>query len=100
MSASASCPRPVAAHALRPGDVVVLGAGDTRQVHWATPTPSSAGLVSVDWGDGRHSLFDPGQVFTLLYEGQPPKSPPRVLDSTTDDSSLGGDSDSTASPGQ
>lgn len=74
---------------LRPGDVVVLEPGDTRQVHRAEPVGDL--LVNVDWGDGRHSLVDSWRVLVLLHSGVPPKVPPAVLESPDTTDSLGGE---------
>lgn len=84
-------PTHVTAREIAPGDVVVLEAGDTRQVHRRELLAHE--LVSVDWGDGRHSLLDSERVVVLLHSGLPPKVPPAVLESPTDtsDNSLGGE---------
>lgn len=74
----------VRASELGPGQVVVVGPGDTRQVFAARPAGTDGSLVAVDWGDGRHSLFDVGRWLWRLHPPAPapdPKSDPGALDS-------------------
>lgn len=59
-------PHPTPAAQLQPGDTCVLSPGDVRTVHHVTLTPSSAGLVNVSWGDGRHSLLDSARTLVVL----------------------------------
>lgn len=57
-------PDSVRAIQVSPGDVLVLRAGDVRQV--ASLTVLENGLVGINWGDGRHSLVDVARVFPRL----------------------------------
>lgn len=67
---------------LVPGDVIALAAGDARQV-FSTARAAQGRYVSVDWGDGRHSLLDLTTVLPLLYSS-PTRTP---LEEATDDGS-------------
>ncbi len=66
----------------RPGDVLVLSAGDTRQVASVTRCPNPA-YTSVTWSDGRVSLLD---THTPRFRLHPPQPKPTVQETTSDDS--------------
>lgn len=83
-------PAHVPARELVPGDVVVLEAGDTRQLYRLEVLVH--GLVNCDWGDGRHSLLDSDRVVVLLHR---PGSQGRPASAKIEGETLGGDSDAT-----
>jgi hypothetical protein len=63
----------VPAAQLRPGDVVVLSAGDTRRI--ARVELLDSDLVHLDFGDGRLSLLDSWRSVVRLTQPDPTPDP-------------------------
>lgn len=87
-------PRHVTARDLRPGDVVVLDPGDTRQLHWVESV-SSGELFGCDWGDGRHSLLDAGRVVVLIHRPGDTALPQEQTSARIEGDTLGGEDGTT-----